>query len=168
VDTAGEGYFVGISLYLALSGAGVATNGTTETRVFQFVLPFRAVVRNITTEVTTGGASGKKYGVGLYDIGGNRLLHTGALDAEAVARNVTSITAVTLEPGVYYQAQTTDDSNTQFRRLMTELGGIILLKDTGALVGLAANTSSAGVLPATLGTVTANSDRLPIYSIFSP
>ena len=79
VDTAAQGYFVGLEVFAGEGSSGTILIGVNETRVYQFVLPFRAVVRNITTEVTTGGAAGKKYGAGLYDASKNRLLHTGAL-----------------------------------------------------------------------------------------
>ena len=167
VDTAGEGYFVGVAIGPVASSAGVMSSGVTETRVFPFVLPFKATIRNITTEVTTGGAAGKKYSVGLYDADKNQVLTSGTIDAEAIAVTTTSITAVTLEPGVYWQAQTTDDNATQFRRILSDLSPFTLINDATDVIGLA-NASSAGVLPATLGTITGSTGRLPMYVIFSP
>ena len=168
VDTAGEGYFFGISINFINPTGGVAIGSNDETRVYQFVLPFRVVVRKIITEVTIGGVAGKFYGVGLYDVNGTRVVTTGAIDAEAVAITTTTITAVTLEPGVYFQAQTSDDNATQFRRFPAVGEPLALINETGALIGTAANTSTAGVLPATLGTITKSTTRVAIVAVFSP
>ena len=169
VDTAGEGYFFGVSIALEDFDAGTIINSTDQVIAWQFVLPFRAVVRQITSEITTGGGASKLYGVGLYDIAGNRLLHTGALDANTTQILTTAITAVTLEPGIYWQAQTSDSATTAMR---TNPWGTLeqsLLNDSGAiLTGKGANASSAGVLPATLGAVTAATVRKAAAVLFLP
>ena len=169
VDTAGEGYFYGLTVAVSDGSGGLIISTVDDVYVWQFVLPFRQVVRQITSRVTTGGGASKLYGVGLYDIDGTRVVTTGALDANTTQINTTAITAVTLEPGVYWSAQTSDSATTQ---LLTFVFGSVetnILNDSGAIiVGKGANGSSAGVLPATLGAVSAATARLPATVLYLP
>ena len=168
VDTAGQGYFFGYSVYTMAGSTGPLVNTIDKLRVFSFVLPFRAVVGNIATEVTTGGGPGKKYGVGLYDTNKNLILETGALDANTTQVNSTSITSVTLEPGHYYLAQTSDSTSTATRIIADPGANKALINVDVAQIGVAANSAGApGVLPATLGTITASTARSCCATVFS-
>ncbi|KKK64291.1 hypothetical protein LCGC14_2985710 [marine sediment metagenome] len=169
VDTAGEGYFIGVVVQAAENDTGIAFSGVNQVWTWQFVLPFRATTRQIIAEVSTGGAAGKFYGLGLYDVGKNLLVQTGAIDAQAVAVTSTSVTAITLEPGVYWFAQTCDDAATQFRLLgFGTQTSFTSANENTARGGTAANPGVAGVLPATLGVVTANTSRSIILAVFEP
>lgn len=163
VDTAGEGYFWGGVIYANTGGVATLVNAINLTRQFQFVLPWRQIVRGIRHEITTGGGSGKKFGMGLFDAAKNKLLETGALDANSTGVVTTAITAVTLEPGVYYFAWTSDSASTQARIFATSgnIGGLMDIR-----MGTA-NASSAGVLPATLGSLTPAGFNTPI-ALFLP
>ncbi|KKL86480.1 hypothetical protein LCGC14_1944300 [marine sediment metagenome] len=169
VDTADLGYFFGYTVTDSVTTAGtvfVSTNN--QVRAFLFVLPFREIVRRITITITNSIAS-SLVGVGIYDKDGNRLLHSGAIDSSSAAVISTTITAVTLEPGVYYFAQTTNDTTVQARIWSAvNVTGPILNEGTLKLVGSAANSSSSGVLPATLGTITAATTRNPMVAVFQP
>ncbi len=164
------GYFVGVVINpYNPSGVGVIVTGVDQCRCVQFVLPFRAVVNQITTEVTTGGGASKKYGVGIYDRDSNLLVETGALDANTTQVNNTSVTATTLEPGVYFLAWTADTTTVQLRSLIfnTAIVANINSPATAKKIGTAANNGTNGVLPATLGTITAAIINSP-YAVFSP
>ena len=168
VDTADQGYFVGLSVHLADTGTAVIVAAIDQTRAYGFVLPFRVVVGNIVTEVTTGGGAGKKYGVGLYDVNGNLILETGTLDANTTQINSTSITAVTLEPGIYFHAQTSDSATTQLRTINFVSQEQDFLKQGSAnQVGIASNTGSVGTLAATMGTLDGSTNRAPSYALYS-
>jgi hypothetical protein len=138
-----------------------------QTRVYQFVLPFRVTVGNIVSRVTTGGGAGKLYGIGLYNAAGSLVLETGALDANTVAISKTAITPVTLDPGPYFFAWTSDSTSTALSAFSVTVGGAAdAILNAGAVekVGTAA-ASSAGVLPASMGTVTALSiTAIPLVS----
>ncbi len=170
VDTAGEGYFIGVTINVGSTDGGLIVSGVNQTWARQFVLPFRAKVSNIITEVTTAGASGKKYGVGLYDKDKNLLFKTAALDANSqTVQSDTLATSVTLEPGVYWLASTCDDAATGFRVLTTETDQSFgPVNENTVRGGTAANASSAGVLPATLGTISANTSREVLFAVFEP
>ena len=168
VRTAGEGFVVVPIITPGNLVAILISSGVNATWAFQFVLPLRITLSKIITEITTGGAAGKKYGVGLYDKDKNLLVETGALDAEAVAINSTSVTAITLEPGVYWQAQTTDDAATQARGLGSAVVDVWDLANKNNTRSGTGNASSAGVLPATLGTITKSTIRFPVVILLEP
>ncbi len=170
VDTAGEGYFIGVSIYIIKTDNNLIVAAVNQTRAFQFVLPFRAKVSNIITEVLTAGAAGKKYGVGLYDKDKNLLFKTAALDANSqTVQSDTLAASVTLEPGVYWFAQTCDDAATSFRVLPTETDQAFgPVNENTVRGGTAANNGTAGVLPATLGVITAATSREVAFTVFEP
>ena len=171
LDTAGEGYFVGVSVVLTNTpGTGEAVSVADQVRAFQFVLPFRAVVRKITTEVTTLEA-GQLYNVAIFSADRNTLLvETGALTTASAAVIETSVTAVTLEPGVYWFAQTADTSTTVVFRTIGFGAVQINWLNAGSVEkgGVAANTSSSAVFPSTLGAISASTAKTPIAAVFSP
>ena len=170
VDTAGEGYFIGLAVLVPKNDTNLGFSGVNQTWAWQFVLPFRAKVSNIIAEVIAAGAAGKKFGVGLYDKDKNLLLKTAALDANsATVQSDTLATPVTLEPGIYWFAQTCDDVATQFKCLETGTApSFTTINENTVRGGIAANAGSAGVLPATLGTISANTARNPILAVFEP
>lgn len=151
VATAGEGYFFGYTIAAPVKAVGTLVAAVDRVMAYQFVLPFRAIINRILTEVTTVGGAGKLYSVGLYDSSKNLLVHTGALDANTVQKNETSVTLITLEPGIYWFAQTADTTTVQARATTTDVS--FPASATTVRHGRAANASSTGVLPATLGAV---------------
>ncbi len=166
VDTAGEGGFLGGTVFSTAGGAGVETMDTAdEVAVYQFVLPFRAVVGRISFGVSTLEAS-TFAGFGIYDKDGNRLVHSGAVSVAATGVKSVTVTAVTLEPGIYFHAWTVDGTTAAINVSGDASNGTaadIQVQGSAAKIGKAANASSSGVLPATLGTVTGNTTlRLPI------
>ena len=171
VRTADQGYFFGYTI--ATPGAGNTTlkvDSVNQVRVYQFVLPFRVVVRKVTFEVTTLDA-GNFAAMGLYDADGNLVLTSGAITTAATGILVNAITAVTVEPGVYFLAFTADTTTAAFRAL-NPVGIFRDLTNDSATAkreGNAANVSSVAVFPATLGTVTADTGtNAPPGVLFSP
>ena len=159
VDTAGEGYFVGGTISLTEGLGGLSLSAVNQTRVHQFVLPFRVVVGQISYWVSTGGGAGKKLGFGIYDVAKNLLLESGAVDANVTGQATASITAVTLEPGVYWLAWTSDSGTVEIVAIKNLNNAVPIINEITPRSGIAANASSAGVLPATLGTITASVNR---------
>ncbi len=173
VDTADQGYFLA---YVVHASVGVITNSfignVNDIFAYQFVLPFRVVVRRISWELTTGVNSSLS-AVGLYSADGNSLLvHTGAVSTAIADQGVIStvVTAVTIEPGIYFFAQTSTSTSVIVRAVNVPTLTIDLIESgsTNPLVGIAANSSSSGVLPATLGTITASNARRPAHCVFRP
>ena len=171
VDTAGEGGFYGGTIWApAIGGTTQTIVVANDVAVYQFVLPFRSVVRNITFNVNTLEA-GKFAGIGLYDKDGNRLVHSGAVSVAGTGNKSTAVTAVTLEPGVYFHAWTADGTTVALFAVSAVSDGTpsgIMTSVTPTKIGIAANPSVAGVLPATLGAITADLTlKLPV-TYFEP
>lgn len=93
------------------------------------------------------------FSVGLYDLAGNRLVHTGAVDGSVSGNVISTVTPYMVQAGAYLFCWTVNDASLGLS--MSE--GFDPFWSTG-LVGLgslneftAANPSVSGVLPATLG-----------------
>lgn len=155
VDTAGEGGFWGETVLMPeTSATTVITTVADRVRVAQFVLPFRAVVRNVTIQILTLETSGLA-SVGIYDVSKNLVVDSGTFSTTSTAVLSNAITAVTLEPGVYWSAWTGDGTTMAARFVNGTSGASDISKKVTVKRGRAANASSSGVLPATLGAITA-------------
>ncbi len=171
VDTAGEGGFYGGTIWApAIGGTTQTIVVANDVAVYQFVLPFRSVVRNITFNVNTLEA-GKFAGIGLYDKDGNRLVHSGAVSVAGTGNKSTAVTAVTLEPGVYFHAWTADGTTVALfavAAVSNGTAGAMSAIVVPAKIGIAANPGVAGVLPATLGIITPNITLNLLAAYFEP
>ena len=160
VDTAGEGGFFGGLPFGGKGVAGTTLGANDRVRVHQFVLPFRTIIRNIVFDIEVASASGL-CSVGLYDVGKNLFVHTGAISTTTDEIKNTAVTAVTLEPGIYYLAWTGDNNTFKLTSLSIGDAAMQPLRINGTKVGRAANSSSSGVLPATLGAITVENINVP-------
>ena len=154
VHVAGEGSFFGVSIHPEATTGGVVSTVIDEVRVTQFVLPIRATVNRIATELVVVGGASTLYGVALYDRGKNLLLETGALDANTTQFLETTITPISLLPGIYWLAATSDSTTAQLKAL--NIANILTFhRDTTTRrAGTAANAApTPGTFPATLGTI---------------
>ena len=168
VDTAGEGGFFGMIIYpQGGAAAGAVFPIANKTNCVHMVLPFRTVVGQINSEVTTLQV-GKLYGIGLYDMNGDLIVRTNAQSSTTTGIKTTSTSAtVTVEPGPYWFCWSGDDTGIALLRL--NLSGLVRSDKIGALQFTAANDSTAGVLPATLGTLTgATSPTIYPMAYFTP
>ena len=112
------------------------------------------LIATVHVEVVTTSA-GALASVGIYSAEGNNLLvNSGTFDcASAGIKSNTLGTAVKLLPGFYYYAFTISDT-TATLRAVTSGANIQTVMNGGTIQrGQAANNATAGVLPATLGTV---------------
>jgi len=168
VRTADEGYFTPFGL--GSTSNGVMMSVVDEMRLSQFVLSIQLRVRLIKVEVTTGGGASSLLGIGVYDKDGNLLLESGAQDANTIgAQSYTLSTPVLLEPGIYFLGWSSDSTSTATVRVDVSGNDLTDLLNTGTVkkAGLGANDSSAGILPATMGTITA-SGNIPPLIVFEP
>ena len=141
----------------ALSGTTISTT-INQVSVFQFTLYAPFTISSVAAYVTAN-ASGATMNFGVYSTAGAKLLDSGSLSAatnNVAVRN--TITPVTLPAGIYYFAQST--SNTGVQVTGFTLGSTHwddMMNAVGTVKnGQAANLTSAGVMPATLGTITAD------------
>lgn len=162
-STVGQGGFWSAGYDQTFLNCGVSSSGPVSPEannsvwVYQFTLGYNIAVGHLSTWITTGiGAQTVNFGV--YSAAGSKILDSGAIPASATGAQSVSITPVTLLAGVvYYFAQSSSNTNVstitigqsaQYNTMKT------LVNTYGIRIGEAANTTSAGVMPATLGTIT--------------
>ena len=161
--TAGVGGFFSAGFPMT-SMYGTAISGTTvgaivnQVTVFQFTLSTQFIISRISCYVTVGQTSAT-VNFGIYDSTGHRLLDSGALTASSSSTTEsTTITPVTLPPGTYYFAQSSSNTGVQvtgFTNVSPPWEEMINAHGS-VKVGQAANSTSAGVMPTTLGIITAD------------
>jgi len=170
VDTAGEGGFFGFTVDIINAGSNTKISGGAEQNyVYQFVLYFRAVISKVSSEIRTAEV-GKFYGLGIYDINKDLVARTAQIGMDATGIQETALVAsATLEPGVYYYAQTTDGTTGELRGTILGTASMTIMNEGSEnRVGRAANDGVAGVLPATMGDITATVNRSPAVAFFKP
>lgn len=171
IGTPGQGYFFGGTFFMPpRTPISVAWNVANEVRVWQMVIPIPVTVRKCAVRVGTLSAGGK-FGCGIYDKSGNRLWW-GTISTAATGDILTTVTGgdVDLPPDIYYFAWTNDNNVAAFQNFQDNVIPNAIANVTGAKVfGSAANPSVAGVLPATLGTITTTSLGFsPVMVAFAP
>jgi len=150
--------------------------------VFLFYLPFTIPISKVAFPLATPGAPGATVNFGIYTpncvTGGvsTKLLDSGAIAADGAADSVVtvSITTVTLPAGSYAFTQSTSDTSVAIPTVgSTEDAGdgTFSLNAFNPVAALASNVTVAGVMPATLGTLTAMTSAtatpiaLPFFSV---
>jgi hypothetical protein len=140
---------------------------------FQFVQKYTQTFTRMAIRVTTTFGASSHIGVALYDSSGNRITNatTGALDGTLVsgATQVVTVSAVTLNPGIYYVGISTDGSGATTGRVYGALFAVAnsaVTQFTNTARGnrfvTGASASSGGVPPATLGALSSNTTTLGV------
>ncbi len=165
-NTVGQGGFIGAGFPFifgfypgaTLSGGPVSTTSN-QVSVFQFQLLATYTISKISMRVVTGAATSTA-NFGIYSSAGTKLIDSGAMSTATSASNqtVTLGTPVTLTPGTYYFAQsaTTGAATVLGFALGIPATNPNIINLNATRTGQAANSTSSGVMPATLGTITAD------------
>lgn len=134
--------------------------GVNQVRCCRFLIPIEITVASLHFEVTTGD-SGKVANLGIYSSDGNTLLcNTGAVSITATgAKSVTLGSPVTLPAGMYWLAWTGNSSALRMRGVAAD--ATAFTNAGTAQIGTAANSSSVGVFPSTLGAISAATHAPP-------
>jgi hypothetical protein len=172
-NTPGVGGFfsAGFPLTAPYGQALAGTNPSTtinQVSVFQFTLSSPFTISRVSCYVAIGVAS-QTANFGIYDSNGNKLLDSGALNAGTSATTASNaITPVTLPVGTYYFAQSTSNTSIQITGFALNSAQLDDMVNAGGTVknGQAANSTSGGVMPSTLGTITADTIRLNMAAAF--
>jgi hypothetical protein len=164
-STPGEGFFFASgmtdlsSLFVNGFNAAITNFSPDQVIVNQFVLQSGWTLSKCAYQLSIT-SSGKTFTFGIYDSTGNKLIDSGAFNASLNTLQVLSFTPVTLVPGrAYYFAASASDSGSARGPAMQAAASIVAellpIINGGAVgVGLAANSTTSGVLPTTLGTIT--------------
>jgi hypothetical protein len=184
LNTANQGYFFGISVTPPTSDGATTALSANQMKVYQFVLPFAIAVNNLTFEVTTGSGtcSGTCHAnIGLYDAGCASLVaQTGVMTSggspninatgtySISVQNGSGTTGnVTLAPGVYWLAYTSDSTSLLLRAVaFTSHAMNYLTNQANKLAALAGNASSGGAFPASCGALTTATTNVPPMVLF--
>ena len=172
VTTAGLGGFWGagkeMETFYGTSQSAANVNTSNVVDVFQFVLQNSYTISRVSCIVS--GASGNTANFGIYDQNGNKLLDSGAMSMASLGQVTSTITSVALSAAtVYYFAQSGSTGGPM------SVDGFGLAADAivdmmnahgSVKIGQAANATSAGVLPATLGAITADAVYNNMAAVF--
>lgn len=170
VSTAGQGYF----WYPPYSDTIINTTVATEVfsanacRAAQFVLPYRLVFTKASCNVVAT-ANGQNYFFGIYDVLGTTLLRqiTVPLTASTGVYNIT-VASTTLVAGVYWFLWSCDSATpTVTSAGNNSANSVNIFNGVVAHIGNSNQSTSGGVLPATIGTITGASVRNPVV-LFQP
>lgn len=154
--------------YLMLpSGYGadmvVANQGfdaSNDVRLYRFFLPFKKSFTKAAFIVATS-VNTKKFGIGIYSADGSSLLTSGVVTLSASTGNYEiTLTTVTLPVNFYLLACTTNDNAVIYSGYNPD--GVPygdLMNFNTDVVGKAGNASVAGVLPATIGSFSADASQ---------
>jgi hypothetical protein len=129
-----------------------------DVRVLKVFIPTTLSITKISAEVTTLSAA-THFAIGLYSTDGNtKVLDSGAQSSAATGIVTATIGATQVPAGFYYFAFTLDSTVPILEGVTVEVNSATVgLLNAGGVVqmGKAANASAAGVLPATLGALSA-------------
>lgn len=140
------------------TGTAAITSAGDRVRVFKFSLLSQLTFTQCSVREISGASH---FSFGVYSLLGNKIIDSGVFTGSGGSpANYTNIfSPVTLVPGIYYFAQTADNSASNPSTSCITIGGSgasAINVGTGIIWGKAANSSVAGVLPSTLGAITAD------------
>ena len=151
-----------------LSAPALVTQAVSANQVrgFRFFLPMNFTVGRLTVECAAGAAGGRIGGAGIYNADGSSLLLSTTFDFSTTGVKTSTITAVTLTEGFYILAFTCNNANPTFTALDTNAGiWNTIMNNTTVNLGNAANSSSAGVLPSTTGSLTGSGTDFAVVAL---
>lgn len=174
VDTADKGFVFIPSINPPDNSGATSVFTANNHKVFQLVLPFPATVNQLTFEVVAASGAATNLGLGIWDAACSTLvLNSGVMsaggtpDINVVGVKTKTISGgpVTINPGVYWLAMTTDSTLLTLRSLVLPSNIISQLNNqTNKKYALAGNAGTAGAFPASCGTVTtANNNNPPVF-----
>lgn len=146
---------------MAVTAGGAPSAANNNVHVTMFNLDAPITINNIVYQVQTLSAS-DKWGFGIYDsAGATKLVDTGILSPTGTGTFSVAITPVTLQPGIYFFAQTSSGLTALSpffpNSSVSQIDGAI--NKNRNRHGLATNASVGGQLPATLGVITTVAPR---------
>jgi len=164
-STGGQGGFIGPNLgdlfpYYSVPTTFVTANAVSTTinqiTAFQFKLTYSITISRVSIIIRTPQST-SSVNFGIYSAAGAKLLDSGALNSTSSGAVHNTITPVTLTPGIYFFAQSSSVTGVFVDGLQpTTQANTNMLNALSVKVGQAANSTSAGVMPATLGVLTAD------------
>jgi hypothetical protein len=158
-----QGFFIAsgmtdlASAFVGTFIAPITDYSANEVMVNQFVLQSAWTLSSVSYQLTTTSSGGSNFSFGIYSAAGVKLIDSGAFDGTSSAVQTLSFTPVTLPAGVYYFAASATDLTMRGIAMQTANPAVMLatISTSYPYIATAANATSGGVMPATLGTLTA-------------
>ncbi len=142
------------------TGAGGTTGAAVANQVYLIAVVVRGTTTITNMRTHVGSTATGHTDMGIYDINGNLLAHTGAVANVASSANTNPLSGgnYLLTPGNYYIAMCCDNSTDTYSRQNS-------LVVPGALSNIrqATNAATAGVLPSALGAILAPNGPIPVW-----
>ena len=114
-------------------------------------------VDRILFDVGIAGAGGALSAIGVYtEDCSTKLLDTGAVDTSTGGIKNIDVTDAVIGPGYFVLAYTTNDITVEVASSLTDATGELLWNTGTVQIGTSSLTSTAAVLPATCGTISAD------------
>lgn len=164
-DTPGQGAFIGpnlgelFPLYSNTSFLTAAPIGGTNDQltVFQFKLPYSITLSRVSVIVGTAQAT-SSVNFGIYSAAGSKVLDSGAIATTSTGASSVTITPVPLTPAIYYFAQSASNTSVALQTVApVSVAATNMMNALSVKIGQATNLTVSGVMPATLGALTADS-----------
>ena len=162
-----SGQYKMLPVYPSSSTAFTTPTGTADqVRCFRFELEFEIKLKWIVHEVVTAaGGSHGSFSIWTSD-GNNKLADTGAEDWSGNGVKSGLVTEVLLNPQCYILAWTTDSATVTLRSVGSP-ANFGVQNDQVVIKGQAANSSSAAVMPGSLGALTGATFDIPLVKLQS-
>lgn len=165
---AGPGYQLPFPFYGgSLTGTTISTTANQVT-VWKFTLPYSITINKVSVNCTTSTGT-NSCNFGIYSSAGSKLLDSGVFTFSGAGLQTNTISPVTIASGTYYFAQSATTGNIQVTGALSPSTSVTDFMNTiSTTMGQAANSTSGGVMPSTLGSITAAGVYLnvacPIFS----
>jgi hypothetical protein len=139
-------------------GGGMVCTATNQVVVFQFTTAVSWKISSVSAYVVTG-SNGSTFNFGIYSSSGNKLIDSGTFSGTTGSTALTNtITPVTLPVATYYFACSASSSSVTVQGFeINSIPFVNTINANGSVkVGVAANATSGGSMPSTLGTISAS------------
>ena len=155
LSTPGAGYVFLPSIAIPnLASSNTPITGTAnQILVVQFVLPTPITARRLTANISVA-AAGQKFFIGVYSTAGKKLLQASLSCGALNATTATLTSPVALPAGTYFYAYGVSNTACAATATPIAVGIANMLQKNSIRLATSSNAVSAGVLPATLGTLT--------------
>lgn len=174
VNTSGIGYFWGgIMPGFNLTAPANAARTANQVLFYLFYLPFTMTVTKVSIFVNAVSASGSQFAsAGIYGTDGSTIkIDSGTFNVstgQSTGNRTNTITAVTLQPGFYFYAFTTNSADATFAAWASANTPEGLMNNGTSKRTGTATASSAGVMNSTIGTLAANTGIPNVCALFEP
>jgi len=128
--------------------------GVNQVRACMIVIPYKITFTRMTVNVATT-SNGNHFYTAIYDSSKNLIIQATFTLGAGTGVLTTTVASTTLNPGIYWLAWSADNATAQMTGFGNIQGGNLNMLNANAVrYAVSPNSTSAGVMPSSLGTVT--------------